>query len=192
MDPQATHPDAVAGNAGSGYSNAADAIEITTRLDSALVHKCDPANVFVASIDRADATPDGHDCFTAMLAIDPHHGFFFEHPLDHVPGLMLIEATRQVGTAISHRFYDVSHELAFVLDSLEVTFVHFAELHAPLAVRLVIVEKAYRHERLSSLACRSEWLQSGRTLGTMNAHWSFSSPALLARLRHASKARDVH
>lgn len=181
--------------AGTSDVTVADAFAMPGKLDRAMVHKADPVNVFVASIERADATSEGYDTFTATLAIDPHHAFFFEHPLDHVPGLMMIEATRQSGTAISHRFYDVPHDLVFVLNSLEVTFEHFAELHAPLSVRFVIVAKTYRHDRLSALACESQWLQSGRLLGTMNARWSFSSPALLARLRHpakAAKAGDIH
>ncbi|WP_017231734.1 AfsA-related hotdog domain-containing protein [Pandoraea sp. B-6] len=178
--------------AGTSDVATADAFAMPGKLDRTMVHKTNPVNVFVASIERAQATTEGHDTFSAVLAIDPHHAFFFEHPLDHVPGLMMIEATRQTGTAISHRFYEVPHDLIFVLNSLEVTFEHFAELHAPLSVRFVIVAKSYRHDRLSALACETQWLQFGRPLGTMNARWSFASPALLARLRHSAKADDIH
>ncbi|MDM8359617.1 AfsA-related hotdog domain-containing protein [Pandoraea communis] len=172
--------------------NRTEALAMPGTLDHTLVHKSDPANVFVASIMRADATPDGYDCFIANLHIDPSHPFFFEHPLDHVPGLMLIEANRQVGTAISHRFYEVSHNLAFVLNSLDVVFEHFAELSAPLLARFVIVAKTYRHDHLSALTCESQWLQFDRPVGTMNARWSFSPPALLARLRRNAAAGEVH
>ncbi|MFJ2995334.1 AfsA-related hotdog domain-containing protein [Pandoraea sp. NPDC087047] len=170
----------------------AEAFSAPGKLNRELVHKADPGNVLVASIERAGNTTDGHECFIATLDIDRHHPFFFEHPLDHVPGLMLIEGTRQTGTAISHCFYHVSHDLVFVLDALNVTFEHFAELCAPLSVRFVIVDKTYRHDRLASLSCESQWLQFDRPLGTMNARWSFSPPALLARLRHAAKAGDIH
>ncbi|VVE89073.1 AfsA-related hotdog domain-containing protein [Pandoraea bronchicola] len=173
-------------------ASTSDAFAVQGKLNRELVHKTDVTNVFVASINRTADTADGRECFIAELDIDRHHPFFFEHPLDHVPGLMLIEGTRQTGTAISHRFYDVSHDLVFVLNALEVTFEHFAELHAPLSVRFVIVAKTYRHDRLASLSCESQWLQFGRPLGTMNARWSFSPPALLARLRHAAKAGDIH
>ncbi|WP_374627017.1 AfsA-related hotdog domain-containing protein [Pandoraea sp.] len=178
--------------AGTPDATAADAFARQAKLDRAMVHKADPVNVFVASIERVEATPEGHDCFDATLAIDPHHAFFFEHPLDHVPGLMMIEATRQAGTAISHRFYEVPHDLVFVLNSLDVAFDRFAELHAPLSVRFVIVDKSFRRDRLSALACESQWVQFGRALGTMNARWSFSSPALIARLRQSGKADDIH
>lgn len=162
------------------------------RIHRKLVHKAELTHVFVECIEALPRTEDGFDRFLAPLVIDSRHPFFFEHPLDHVPGLMLIEGARQVGTAISHLFYDVSFDLNFILNWLEVRFTNFAELTSPVTVQMTIVEKAYRRQRLNGLACRSEWIQDGRSLGTMDAEWSFSSPAVLARLRHsaASHAAD--
>jgi 2-oxo-3-(phosphooxy)propyl 3-oxoalkanoate synthase len=156
------------------------------RIHRKLVHKAELTHVFVERIEPLPATKDGFDCFLAPLVIDHRHPFFFEHPLDHVPGLMLIEGTRQVGTAISHLFYEVSFDLVFILNWLEVRFTNFAELSSPVAVHMTIVEKAYRRQRLNNLACRSHWIQDGRSVGTMDAEWSFSSPAVLARLRQSS------
>lgn len=172
-----TPPSLIAGGAASNLAAAIGPV------DAALVHKTHSANVFVSHIEPMPMTPQGHDCFLATLTIDPNHAFFFEHPIDHVPGLMLIEATRQTGTAISHQFYGVASGMAFVLNSFEVTFSHFAELSALLTVRFEIVDKQYRRDQLGALACESQWLQHGRVLGTMNARWTFSSPAILARLR---------
>lgn len=162
------------------------------RIHRKLVHKAELTHVFVECIEALPRTEDAFDRFLAPLVIDSRHPFFFEHPLDHVPGLMLIEGARQVGTAISHLFYDVSFDLNFILNWLEVRFTNFAELTSPVTVQMTIVEKAYRRQRLNGLACRSEWIQDGRSLGTMDAEWSFSSPAVLARLRHsaASHAAD--
>jgi hypothetical protein len=156
------------------------------RIHRKLVHKTELAHVFVEHIEALPRTDDGFDRFLAPLVIDSRHPFFFEHPLDHVPGLMLIESTRQVGTAISHRFYDVSFDLSFILNWLEVRFTNFAELTSPVVVQMTITEKAYRHGRLNGLACKSQWLQERRSLGTMDAEWSFSSPAVLSRLRHSA------
>jgi hypothetical protein len=155
------------------------------RLHRKLVHRAQLAHVFVERIDALPRTEDGFDRFVAPLVIDSRHPFFFEHPLDHVPGLMLIEGTRQAGTAISHLFYDVSFDLTFILNWLEVRFTNFAELTSPVMVQMTITEKTYRHSRLTGLACRSQWLQQGRAVGSMDAEWSFSSPAVLARLRHS-------
>lgn len=156
------------------------------RIHRKLVHKAELIHVFVERIEALPQGEGGFDRFLAPLVIDIHHPFFFEHPLDHVPGLMLIEGTRQVGTAISHLFYDVSFDLIFVLNWLEVRFSHFAELTSPVSIQMTIVEKAFRHQHLNGLACQSHWMQNGKSLGTMDAKWSFSSPAVLARLRHGT------
>ncbi|MGU7811565.1 AfsA-related hotdog domain-containing protein [Burkholderia sp. AW49-1] len=156
------------------------------RIHRKLVHKSELIHVFVERIETLPQTTDGLDRFLAPLVIDIRHPFFFEHPLDHVPGLMLIEGTRQVGTAISHLFYDVSFDLTFILNCLEVRFTNFAELTNPVSIQMTIVEKAFRRQHLNGLTCQSQWMQNGRSLGTMDAKWSFSSPAVLMRLRHGS------
>jgi hypothetical protein len=156
------------------------------RIHRKLVHKAELRHVFIEHIEALPRTDDGFDRFLAPLVIDRSHPFFFDHPLDHVPGLLLIEGTRQAGTAISHLFYDVPFDLSFILNWLEVHFTNFAELTSPVAVQMTITEKAYRHRRLNGLACKSQWLQDGRSLGTMDAEWSFSSPAVLARLRQSA------
>ena len=166
------------------------------RVHRKLVHKAELMHVFVESIEALPLSDEGFDRFLAPLVIDDSHPFFFEHPLDHVPGLMLIEGTRQVGTAISHLFYGVSFDLSFVLSSLDARFANFAELTSPVMVQMTITEKVYRHQRLNGLACKSHWLQDGRSLGTMDAEWSFVSSAVLSRMRqsaiHASPTPSTH
>ncbi|KVN38552.1 hypothetical protein WJ63_00715 [Burkholderia pyrrocinia] len=162
------------------------------RIHRKLVHKAELDHVFVEHIEALQQTTEGFDSFLAPLVIDSRHPFFFEHKLDHVPGLMLIEGTRQVGTAISHLFYDVSFDLTFILNSLEVRFTNFAELTSPVAVQMTIVEKTFRHQRMNGLTCQSHWMQDGKSVGTMDAAWSFSSPAVLNRLRHGVARVAAH
>ncbi|WP_338861454.1 AfsA-related hotdog domain-containing protein [Mycetohabitans rhizoxinica] len=156
------------------------------RLQRRLVHKSELQHVFVERIDPVPPTGEGQDRFVAPLIIEPDHPFFFEHEIDHVPGLMLVEATRQVGTAISHLFYEVPFGVAFVLDEFNVSYAHFAELSAPLAVHFTVVEKYYRKRTLSGLQAHTEWHQAGLRVGTMDVRWRFMPPAILARLRRTS------
>ncbi|MCF2133291.1 MULTISPECIES: AfsA-related hotdog domain-containing protein [Burkholderiaceae] len=88
------------------------------RLQRRLVHKSELRHVFVERIIPIPAAGDGQDRFVAPLIIEPDHPFFFEHEIDHVPGLMLVEATRQACTAVSHMFYEAPFGMAFVLDNL--------------------------------------------------------------------------
>lgn len=154
-----------------------------TRIHRRLVHKAELRNVFVERVDQVLPSRDGHERFLVTFVIEPDHPFFFEHPIDHAPGLMLVEGLRQACTAISHLFYGVPFGLAFILDSLDVKFARFAELSSPVCASITMTEKHYRRERLTALASCSEWLQDGQSIGSMDARWSFAQPAVLARLR---------
>ncbi|HNW27395.1 MAG TPA: AfsA-related hotdog domain-containing protein, partial [Spirochaetota bacterium] len=43
-----------------------------------------------------------NDIFIANMHVDPEHEYFFEHKLDHVPGMMAIETARQFFLACAH------------------------------------------------------------------------------------------
>jgi hypothetical protein len=166
-------------------------VQERTRLDRKLVHKANRQHVFVERVEQLPKSPEGYDQFLAPLIIERDHPFFFEHPIDHAPGLMLIEGVRQTGTAVSHLFYEISFDLVFVLNWIEVKFGNFGELNSPIAVKMAITEKSYRHNQLQGLACKSHWIQGGQSIGTMEAKWTFSSPATLARLRRSAKKKEI-
>jgi hypothetical protein len=63
--------------------------------DPSEVGRADPRNVVVSSPAPAE-TDDG---FTGDVVVDPSHPSLFDHPLDHVPGTVLLEAYRQAATA---------------------------------------------------------------------------------------------
>src|SRR5258707_3015090 len=88
------------------------------RIDRALVHKRHDENVFVSRLQRV--LEGDEDVFATQFVLDPGHSFFFEHPLDHIPGLMLVEAGRQAATAASHLFYGVPRNPVFLLRGLAV------------------------------------------------------------------------
>jgi A-factor biosynthesis hotdog domain len=61
----------------------------------------------------------------ARLLIDQSHPFFFDHPLDHVPGLLLIEAMNQLAEREAYRAADGSDEGALYAICAEVAFTKF-------------------------------------------------------------------
>ncbi|MFE1309286.1 ScbA/BarX family gamma-butyrolactone biosynthesis protein [Streptomyces sp. NPDC058755] len=67
------------------------------------------------------------DSSTWLLHVDLQHPGYFEHPSDHVPGMMLLEAFRQAGhlTAASN----------CVLTALDARFRSFGELFQPIVIR---------------------------------------------------------
>jgi hypothetical protein len=59
------------------------------------------------------------------LRVDERHRYFFDHPTDHVPGMMLLEAFRQVGWRTANGARPVR------LTGLSTSFQSFCELDAP-------------------------------------------------------------
>ncbi|GAB2691075.1 ScbA/BarX family gamma-butyrolactone biosynthesis protein [Nocardia thraciensis] len=66
----------------------------TERAVPAAVARENRRNVVIAPIRRRGAVA------AAALAADTAHPFLFDHPLDHIPGSLLIEAARQTASAM--------------------------------------------------------------------------------------------
>ncbi|MBW4696446.1 MAG: acyltransferase domain-containing protein [Aphanocapsa lilacina HA4352-LM1] len=96
------------------------------RIDRQLVHKDYDHNVLLARLSRAD-----ENTVLAEMVQDLAHPFFYEHPKDHVPGLYLVEAARQLVTALSHVYHGVAMGKAFILDEIQARFLRLAETDAP-------------------------------------------------------------
>ncbi|MFJ8631669.1 ScbA/BarX family gamma-butyrolactone biosynthesis protein [Streptomyces sp. NPDC093568] len=58
------------------------------------------------------------------LRVDTGHAVYFDHPVDHVPGMVLIEAARQAARA-------VTRQPRGLLLALDADFTRYAELDAP-------------------------------------------------------------
>ncbi|TXL84239.1 A-factor biosynthesis protein [Streptomyces sp. IB2014 016-6] len=61
------------------------------RPDIGRIAVADPRDVMIALDDGA----------VRLRPADPRHPFFFDHPSDHVPGMVLLEAARQAGALAS-------------------------------------------------------------------------------------------
>ncbi|MFI1445282.1 ScbA/BarX family gamma-butyrolactone biosynthesis protein [Streptomyces fructofermentans] len=65
-----------------------------------------------------------------QLRTNTHHPTLFDHPLDHTPGMLLIEAARQATTA-HHNHHPPTHPDPHHITHLTATFHRYAELHLP-------------------------------------------------------------
>lgn len=155
------------------------------RVERKWVHKHQEDNVFVS---RFEAIDDDHpDDFIAELYIDKSHPFFFEHPLDHVPGLMLIEAGRQLGTTVAHVAYDVPlDDSVFILNGMQVDFSTFAELDVPVFVNSSVSEKQFKRGALTEMYYYGNFVQNGQAIGYMAGRWHIYSKKVMARMRRGA------
>jgi hypothetical protein len=88
------------------------------------VGRHDPRNV-VISAPVAEANG-----WAAGVIVDETHPVFFDHALDHIPALLILEAFRQTTTAIAARGAGVPAERV-LLTGCEARFGEFAELSLP-------------------------------------------------------------
>lgn len=150
-------------------------------IDKAIVHKHQQGNVFVSRAEPIDG--DRPDEIIGQLFLPADHPFFFEHPLDHYPGLMLIEAGRQFGTTVAHTLYGVPHDTVFILNGLRVDFSSFAELGKPVFVNSTVSEKQFKRDMLTSMLYEGNFVQGGEEIGFMSGRWHIYPKKVMARMR---------
>ncbi len=98
------------------------------RPESALVtSRRRPCDVVIGPV--ADDLTADQAVSTHALHVDTTHRFYFDHPLDHVPGMLLLDAARQ---AVQARM----HPRPVLPLELEAEFLRYAELDRPCQIRL--------------------------------------------------------
>ncbi|HEU4393534.1 MAG TPA: AfsA-related hotdog domain-containing protein [Solirubrobacterales bacterium] len=91
--------------------------------DPARVGRRSPANVVVGDVDNHDGE------LRCALIADPSHPAFFDHPLDHVPGMLMLETARQA--AVLHVGARGWPPQQAVVDACEAHFTQYAALSPP-------------------------------------------------------------
>ncbi|WP_197287859.1 ScbA/BarX family gamma-butyrolactone biosynthesis protein [Streptomyces apocyni] len=66
-----------------------------------------------------------------LLRVDLGHPTLFDHPVDHVPGMLLLEAARQAANA-------VAHPRRTVLTAMDATFVRYVEFDSACSVEACV------------------------------------------------------
>jgi hypothetical protein len=167
-------------------------------LDKRLVHKAHDENVLLSDIEEVardkteldkEGRPIRNDHFRGTVSINRYHSFFFEHHRDHVPGLYLIEAGRQMAVAVAHRFYGVPFGVEFVMTDLHVWFRNMANLGDPLIIESAMTQHLYRKGRLTGMQSSGSFRQGGVEVAFMSGALILMDRNLLKRLeRRGGKA----
>lgn len=96
--------------------------------------------------------------FVWPLRVDPSHPIFFDHPLDHVPGMLLVEAARQAVRVASSRpdadFALFEAEFTKLVEFSYAVDVVVNQLESNLARGQVRVRMVHEEETLMSLWAR--------------------------------------
>ena len=169
-------------------------------LDKRLVHKSCDENVLLSHVealpDTAESSegndqqaPTRRDHFRGALYVQQNHRFFFEHARDHVPGLYLIEAGRQMSVAVAHMFYGVPFDIEFIMTELNVEFRNMANIHDPLIAYNTMSRHVFRKGQLASMYSAGVIRQGDLDVARMSGTMVLMDKNLLKRLeRRGAKA----
>lgn len=138
----------------------------TTCIDRHLVHKDQEENVLISHLEKLH-----DDLIIGEVFQNLSHAFFYEHPKDHVPGLYILEAARQFGTALSHLYYDLPLGTSFILNNLQAQFHRFAETSMPLFVMAKISDKVYLNNKLFQLDSHVLFVQNEQVIAEVNGNF---------------------
>ena len=149
-------------------------------LDRKYVHKNDERNALVAEIASVD---DEKNVFLSQAYVDLQHPFFFEHEVDHIPGLFIIEFARQASMAASHLFLDIPLSSVFIMERLDSNFISIPEkthsLFAVMERRDICLKKG----RVASQVWQTKIVQMGRTVAVLEGDQKILSEKVFSRLR---------
>ncbi len=152
------------------------------RLDKKWVHKSLSSNVLLNNI--AQTSKD--NWFVAEVYRDNEHSFFYEHPQDHIPGLYLIEASRQFGLVCAHMFHNVPHTHPFVLDEMKISFERFADKNQALFLAACYTDTYYLNGILQRTNSQCYIIQNGVILGSISGRGTIMNKASYAKKREPS------
>ncbi|WP_328314688.1 hypothetical protein OG432_33350 [Streptomyces sp. NBC_00442] len=97
--------------------------QLTAPVSPQSVGRMSPMDVVLSPANEADRW---------RLRVDTRHPILFDHPVDHVPGMVLLEAARQAATALLLRS-DPQHS-PLLPSRVESEFLRYTELDAPCTI----------------------------------------------------------
>ncbi|MEU0989406.1 ScbA/BarX family gamma-butyrolactone biosynthesis protein [Streptomyces sp. NPDC005953] len=142
-----------------------------TAAEPATVGRRDARNVFITD-PVAEAE---HGLFSAQLVVDTTHPHVFDHPLDHVPGHLQMEAARQLAIASVARLHGLD-PYTLTIASITTNFSDYAELDQ--ITRMRATAEGFRWDeglRTCTVPVSVEAVQEGRTTTALRlevAQWS--------------------
>jgi len=117
-------------------------------VDPPDVFRRDPANVVLLDAECTEDGTGGASRLLARLGTRPDHRGFYEHPQDHYPAMILIEAARQAALLATGGGWRSPR----VVTGSAATFHRFAELDAPVLIETVPLPEKERGSGMVAVA----------------------------------------
>lgn len=120
------------------------------------VGRRDPANVMIGEL-QAGEEPGSYECPAVIDQLHPH---FFEHPMDHIPGVAHLEILRQAALVAATAWHGVS-PVGATITSCRTRFKGFAELELPVDCRIEVGTAEQTTDGATDVAVRLALVQPG-------------------------------
>lgn len=123
--------------------------------------------------------------FIANIHVNPTQPYFFEHPLDHVPGMFILEACRQIGIACFHMYGNTPFQgVNFLLTDFNAKFQNYVELDFPIYAQISVENLKYHKKGYwSSLNLNIGVFQNGRESANIKINGNCLEEKILNRIR---------
>lgn len=157
-------------------------IDTWIQVDPIHCHQRDEKNKLVDKVRRCSA--DGRIAEVKFKFIPKDLWFFFDHEIDHLPGMLEINGMRQLSLAVAHLIYNVPMDYVALLGWLKVMFYSYGDLKTDtLATVHLIKEKQSRFKK--EYVMSGVMRQDNKKLIRMDGKLIMMHPAL------ANKVRDM-
>ncbi len=125
------------------------------------------------------------------MFVDTLHSYYFEHPNEHVPGMMEIKALRQFAIAISHEYGTIPLSgYQIIISKLESVFHTFVELLYPITLQLEVPNLKVKHDHWAYAEMKLEVIQNNQVATSVYIEASCVDLNLFGRMR-ADKYRAL-
>lgn len=141
-------------------------------------------------LERVPGIPK-KDIVFCNLHVDQSHSYFFEHPQEHLPGMLITEAGRQFLIAVCHVYGNVPLDTVFMLTQMNCAFLNYAELHYKVKMRAKPVEiKTNKQGQWSYYKGTVTFYQKNKEVASIEYEASMVNKALFSRLRNEKDQYD--
>ena len=153
-------------------------------LDTVLpkfAHKVRPENVLIKNLKCTDSSKGQYQ---SELIVDQSHSFLYDYPfaVDHVPGLVIIEAAKQMSCVVAHEYWDIPMEYAFAPLKASSKFIRFVELEpAPLLIGTLSYKSVMKGICLADMV--TEVFQESNKMGALKSKFVFIVPEIYKKIR---------
>ncbi len=109
--------------------------------------------------------------------------FFFDHEIDHLPGMLEVNAMRQGTLALAHLVYGVPMDFVALLDWMNIKLFNYGELATPTMATSKLLESSISKNKIT-LTLDGLMLQGDFPIMRAVGKLVMLSPALAEKIRH--------